>query len=425
MQALLNEREREREYLQQLLASGLDTVLAVRANFPGADKRNPFANFVVLEIMQELEKIGRFQFCDLRYEEAGLVFYLSLRKLPEEVKLCTIQLEEEHPLGRLVDIDVYSQSGAIEREILDFPPRRCFLCDRRAVLCVREGKHPQETVREWFIDQVISYLRKGDRTERMLRYLRFAIAVELGRARGYGCVRFTDSGSHDDMNTWTFFESTKAMVREIRAVNWNTRFTFRELRAIGIQIEERMLQATRGVNAQRGLLFFVLLILDAYLHTDSMEELSERIRENCSPLHEDFRTPVSTNGMKIYKAHGVTGARGMAMDGLREVIEVGIPFLLHHRNIDQLSLFWFSRIDDTTGIHRGGLENWRILQEAAKLAITDGMRAVQVDKRCVDNRISSGGIADLCAVTIILAWIQEEFLDGDQKKSGLRELKFQ
>ncbi|HEY0211353.1 citrate lyase holo-[acyl-carrier protein] synthase [Acerihabitans sp.] len=62
-----------------------------------------------------------------------------------EVKAATVALEQEHTLGRLWDIDVFSPTaGVIGRRSLDQAGRPCLLCDQPAHACARSRRHPPE-----------------------------------------------------------------------------------------------------------------------------------------------------------------------------------------------------------------------------------------------------------------------------------------
>ncbi|NDL63439.1 citrate lyase holo-[acyl-carrier protein] synthase [Acerihabitans arboris] len=62
-----------------------------------------------------------------------------------EIKAATVALEQEHALGRLWDIDVFSPDvGVIGRRSLDRPGRPCLLCDQPAHACARSRRHGQE-----------------------------------------------------------------------------------------------------------------------------------------------------------------------------------------------------------------------------------------------------------------------------------------
>ncbi len=66
-------------------------------------------------------------------------------ELAEIVKKITVDLEENHPLGRLFDIDVYDADGAaVSRQELGVPGRKCLICHEDAKACGRSRTHSVE-----------------------------------------------------------------------------------------------------------------------------------------------------------------------------------------------------------------------------------------------------------------------------------------
>lgn len=63
------------------------------------------------------------------------------------VKRQTCAIEENHPLGRLFDIDVIgSDSVPVSRREVGLPPRRCLVCGNEARYCMRNHTHTQEKI---------------------------------------------------------------------------------------------------------------------------------------------------------------------------------------------------------------------------------------------------------------------------------------
>jgi holo-ACP synthase CitX len=61
-----------------------------------------------------------------------------------------VRIENKHPLGRLADIDVLSNTGEpVARADLGLPPRACFLCGEPAVLCRPINRHSREALMEF------------------------------------------------------------------------------------------------------------------------------------------------------------------------------------------------------------------------------------------------------------------------------------
>ncbi|WP_159736902.1 citrate lyase holo-[acyl-carrier protein] synthase [Vibrio atypicus] len=59
-----------------------------------------------------------------------------------KLKKMTVQLEDEHPMGRLFDIDVIRLDGRpISRTTIKHPTRRCLVCKQDARTCMRLRSH--------------------------------------------------------------------------------------------------------------------------------------------------------------------------------------------------------------------------------------------------------------------------------------------
>ncbi|WP_157967514.1 citrate lyase holo-[acyl-carrier protein] synthase [Cohaesibacter intestini] len=58
------------------------------------------------------------------------------------LKRALVALEDNHPLGRLWDLDVHDADGqALSRSSVGDPPRRCLVCDADARACGRSRTH--------------------------------------------------------------------------------------------------------------------------------------------------------------------------------------------------------------------------------------------------------------------------------------------
>lgn len=60
----------------------------------------------------------------------------------ERVKRLMVAIEDEHPLGRLFDIDVLDSTGvALSRDHLQLGRRQCLVCENDAKVCARSRAH--------------------------------------------------------------------------------------------------------------------------------------------------------------------------------------------------------------------------------------------------------------------------------------------
>ena len=155
---LLDLREKRDHFEKELLEKYNGTLLTLRANFPGEDKRHEKADIAVRILYEEIRK----HFNPIHEERIrnaeGLILFLLLNEKSVDVKRKIIEIEEHHPLGRLLDMDVRDETKIWSRRDFDLPGRKCYLCENLAVHCVRSEKHRKEEIIEHFIKRVNEYI---------------------------------------------------------------------------------------------------------------------------------------------------------------------------------------------------------------------------------------------------------------------------
>jgi holo-ACP synthase len=68
--------------------------------------------------------------------------FLATEMDPGSIKRITFTIEEEHPLGRLFDLDVIDLDGRpFSRTLLGIKPRTCLICDKAAAVCYVSRTH--------------------------------------------------------------------------------------------------------------------------------------------------------------------------------------------------------------------------------------------------------------------------------------------
>ncbi len=64
-----------------------------------------------------------------------------------KVKKLTCDFEQKKAVYRILDIDIMTSDGmAISRSNINLPPRKCFICDEDAAVCVAGRRHDSEEV---------------------------------------------------------------------------------------------------------------------------------------------------------------------------------------------------------------------------------------------------------------------------------------
>lgn len=165
--AMLNARE-QRAQIEQTLLDKLNSngsLLVMTMAIPGPIKTNKKLDRAfdkMLRVVQQ--KINPDQTLqELKREEAtGLEYYLLSQTSPREMKTTVVQIEEEHPLGRLFDLDVVflDEAGQLvgtSRTDFGLPVRRCFICSRPAKECGRSRRHSVEELQAEISRKILTY----------------------------------------------------------------------------------------------------------------------------------------------------------------------------------------------------------------------------------------------------------------------------
>ncbi len=405
---ILELREAREQRIGSWITSYGCCVLTIKPNFPGQEKRNFFTNYAVYVIFERLRESFPEAVVKHEFDREGLIFHLLTQGDPKRIKESLIGIESEHPLGRLVDIDVYGTDGVqISREDFGYPRRRCFLCEKPAVLCSRSMAHAKEDIIDYYFKRVREYILSPD-TEK-LRIVEFSLLNELMRDLSLGTVTPNTTGCHQDMDVYTFFRSLQAISAGISKLREIDTASFSELRAFGLQLERQMFAATGDVNTHKGIIFAFLLILAAVLNVKNPDGIREEIIRLASESLRDLGVRCDTNGLRIYTTHGLKGARGIAATGYREVFDRYIPMLTEDPDPDRLFLTIAHRTEDTNVIHRAGLERYIEYKRLLEQVIQGDLEPEVVEAYCLKHRISAGGSADLLSITILLQWIMDSF----------------
>lgn len=160
---ILNAREERVCLIENLIEKYSLPIVCLRINYPGENKDNEITRSISEVLKKEVINVFKD---DIVYEEfkftaEGPLLILVIEEEAFTVKKKTIELEENHLLGRLGDIDVYDKDGnGISRKDLGYPSRKCFICSDMAQNCVRAQKHSINEVIKFIQERYIKYLNK-------------------------------------------------------------------------------------------------------------------------------------------------------------------------------------------------------------------------------------------------------------------------
>ena len=180
---LLDSRDKRAKHQKDLLgANPGKSLLCLTVQLPGPEKRNASSLKIAHAGVEAVRKAFLPLYEELNDLETGYEAYYLVDLSPEEAKRRTCQIEDSHPLGRLMDIDVlysfppvstappahpvvenyFSQSfaknqfpetstepthtdvEAISRLDIGLEARRCLLCDNEVRYCMRAKLHTKE-----------------------------------------------------------------------------------------------------------------------------------------------------------------------------------------------------------------------------------------------------------------------------------------
>lgn len=206
------------------------------------------------------------------------------------------------------------------------------------------------------------------------------------------------------------------------------RASFQTLRAIGLEAEVSMLDATNGRNTHRGAIFSLgLLVAAAGLRAaeGSAVSLGSIVRERWGhqiPLPEI--AVGDSHGLRIFREHGIGGAREEAAAGFPSVYETGLPaFREALERVDpnaaciHTHFHLMARCADTTLIKRGGLAGLDFARNAAAEFFAEGgvfnprwqKHALRIHREFVARGLTAGGVADLLAATWFVHHVESPF----------------
>jgi len=157
IEKFLNGREKRAELIQGLCKKYEKPTICSRVNYPGIYKTNEVTTKITEVMEKELISVFDskivYKLIDVTFE--GPLVIMVVDESVQKVKAEMVAIEENHPLGRTVDLDVYDENGAsISRNDLGYKTRKCFICEKDAKLCVRSRAHDENEVKS-YIEKVL------------------------------------------------------------------------------------------------------------------------------------------------------------------------------------------------------------------------------------------------------------------------------
>ncbi len=435
---MLAARDRRAERQRELLAQYLLPLVSFTMNIAGPVKNSP-------SIRRGFEMGRDLLLGQLRRVKAPLVwreeldedtgcegFYVVDMDAAALKAICC-GIEERTELGRLFDLDVLTPDG---KKLDRLNTRRCLLCGKPAKDCARSRSHSVPQLQEKTHELLSAAIDRKDAEDAASLALR-ALLYEVAVTPKPGLVDRINSGSHRDMDVYTFLNSASTLwpyfaecVRIGRAsAALPASETFAALRFPGKLAEADMLGATGGVNTHKGAIFTLGVVCGALgrLPREQWSEpetvlsrvsaMTAGVERELSKLHESGAVSA---GQRFFRLYGVTGVRGQAEAGFPTVLRFGLPILegglASGKSKDEAGaaalLAILANTVDTNMITRGGRE--RAQEESARLQrllqddpYPDRATVEALDQEYIADNLSPGGSADLLGLCWLLHFLKE------------------
>jgi holo-ACP synthase len=147
---ILNSREERANKQFELLKKYPNTLISFTLNIPGIIKNSKLythihengMNTLVSTLKYKNINIFNIETCNKKTGSEG---FISVDSNPVAIKELTVDIEDNHPLGRVFDIDVFDKNhNQISRSNLNLDSRKCLICSKDAQVCMREKNHTYE-----------------------------------------------------------------------------------------------------------------------------------------------------------------------------------------------------------------------------------------------------------------------------------------
>ena len=370
-------------------------LVVFRINYPG--EKN---NFIVNTIYRLIDLKLDFIYKQEVNSQEGPILLGIVDMDAIELKQRMILIEEDHPLGRLLDIDVYNENfSQLTRIQFDKPKRKCLICDDFAHNCIRSKKHKIEVVEAKIFSMFRNYISKE-----LAEIACSALQEELDLEGKPGLITPSSNGAHQDMDYDLMTESIKSLKNGFRNIAYlSFDSSIEKLRLEGLKIEEDMFKATNNVNTHKGAIFIMSTLIAGFVKSlINYSTWQRQIVDLMKDIMDDFNYENDSHGKEVYLKYGVTGIRGEAVKGF--------PLVFKQSEAGHKTLFRImSECDDTNVLYRHNPKVLEKVKRDAKKVLADfrDKRIQALNDEYINMNISPGGSADLYAGVIFVKKIKQ------------------
>ena len=428
---ILDARE-QRAARQQLLLSQYRTpLICFTMNIAGPVKDSPLirAGFRLGEglLTAQLQGSGfSILHRETDFAPTGPVGFYAVDADALTLKRLTCEVEDSSALARLFDMDVLASDGRkYSREDLGLASRKCLICSEDARICGRSRAHSVAQLQEK-TNALLQQAVTGHTTQHIAAKAVQCLLWEACTTPKPGLVDCQNSGSHSDMDIFTFTASAAALhpyfedcVRiGLETAELSPEETFSRLRLPGKMAEQVMYETTGGVNTHKGAIFSLGILCAAAGRTGSTD--ADTLLAQCAAMtrglcsQELGKHVTATKGQSLYARYGFRGIRGQAEDGF-PAVKTGLDVLT--KGLDRgmpindagcaALLHMLVTAEDTALLSRADLQTCRKARDTVAALLEKSPYPTkealeELDDAFIRENLSPGGSADLLAMVYFL-----------------------
>ena len=441
LEQILAAREKRASRIQTLTAEYLQSIISFKMNIPGEIKQYSLARRAFNKGIECIERqLKRLNIAVTHFESlnesTGSEAFFVVDKDALFIKKQMIIIEDNHPLGRLFDIDVTDAKGQnMSGNAVGRLERTCLICGGPVWVCARSRRHTADELAFQTAKTIEGHLFAGF-ADKTASFAVRALLYEVGVTPKPGLVDRCGNGAHSDMDFFTFMDSTAALSTYFRDITLKALHSqtkpgklLGELRYLGQTAENTMFAATNGVNTHKGIIFSLGLLCAAAgaLYHRDLPVTPVKVLDTAAQIAAELPGELKksdeeiTYGKQAYDAHCLLGARGEAAAGFPSVRFFGYPLLKELIQEKALSmndagvitlLGIMAQLDDTNMVHRKGIASLKSLQQELQAfqrqkRNPDEMLnlAQELDETLVLENLSPGGSADMLALSFFLYFV--------------------
>ena len=432
---ILDAREQRVIHQKELLAQYGNSLVCFTMNIAGPVKDSPLirAGFHLGNrlLLAQLEGSGiQLLHKETDFSDTGPTGFYVAEADALTLKKLTCQIEDLAPVARLFDMDVQDADGnKYSREQLGLNPRKCLICDNDARICGRSRAHTVEQLQKK-TTQLLQDAIAEDIARQIASTAVQSLLWEVCTTPKPGLVDCQNSGSHKDMDIFTFTASAAALhpyFEDCARIGLQTTVlspeeTFAKLRLPGKIAEQTMYRVTDGVNTHKGAIFSLGILCAAAGRCTECG--TEGLLAECAAMTRSICSRElgagQSNGQMLYAKYGIQGIRGQAEAGFPaakiglDVLTAGLAKGLSLNDSGCAALLHILlNAQDSNLLHRSDPDAYKkTLEEIAALLATspyptkDQLDALDMD--FIHKNLSPGGSADLLALVYFLYLTEQQ-----------------